>query len=282
MKKRILACALLLVLLTGCAPGVSKTDGKTVAATTWPVAQFAGAVVSGTDITVTRVISEPVSCLHDYSLSVDQMKAAENSQAVVISGAGLEDFMSDALASCPAVIDASQGIETTTGAEGVDPHIWMDPENAVKMVQNIAAGLAKLYPEDRDVFLKNADAYCKKLDDLDQYGQDRLRTLKSRELVTFHDGFAYFAKAFDLTIAAAIEEEAGSEASAADLKGIVALVEKDKIPAVFTETNGSTAAASVIESETGVPGYTLDMCLGETDYLTAMKNNIDTIGEALG
>jgi ABC-type Zn uptake system ZnuABC Zn-binding protein ZnuA len=100
--------------------------------------------------------------------------------------------------------------------------------------------------------------------------------------VTFHDGFAYFAKAFDLTIAAAIEEEAGSEASAADLKGIVALVEKDKIPAVFTETNGSTAAASVIESETGVPGYTLDMCLGETDYLTAMKNNIDTIGEALG
>ena len=94
MKKRILACALLLVLLTGCAPGVSKTDGKTVAATTWPVAQFAGAVVSGTDITVTRVISEPVSCLHDYSLSVDQMKAAENSQAVVISGAGLEDFMS--------------------------------------------------------------------------------------------------------------------------------------------------------------------------------------------
>ena len=93
MKKRILACALLLVLLTGCAPGVSKTDGKTVAATTWPVAQFAGAVVSGTDITVTRVISEPVSCLHDYSLSVDQMKAAENSQAVVISGAGLEDFM---------------------------------------------------------------------------------------------------------------------------------------------------------------------------------------------
>jgi ABC-type Zn uptake system ZnuABC Zn-binding protein ZnuA len=97
-----------------------------------------------------------VSCLHDYSLSVDQMKAAENSQAVVISGAGLEDFMSDALASCPAVIDASQGIETTTGAEGVDPHIWMDPENAVKMVQNIAAGLAKLYPEDRDVFLKNA------------------------------------------------------------------------------------------------------------------------------
>jgi len=282
MKKRILACALLLALLTGCASGVSKTDGKTVAATTWPVAQFTEAVASGTGITVTRVISEPVSCLHDYSLSVDQMKAAENSQAVVISGAGLEGFMADALAHCPTVIDASQGIETLTGQEGTDPHIWMDPENAVKMVRNIEAGLAKLYPDDQDAFRKNADACCEKLEKLDQYGQDRLRTLKSRELVTFHDGFAYFAKAFDLTIAAAIEEEAGSEASAADLKDIVALVEKDSIPAVFTETNGSTAAASVIESETGVPGYTLDMCLGETDYWTAMKNNIDTIGEALG
>ena len=282
MLKKLFACAAILsLLLCGCASS-NQAEKKSVAATTWPVCQFAQAVAEGTDVTVTRVISEPVSCLHDYSLSVRQMEAVEKSAAVIISGAGLEDFMKDALAASPAVIDASEGIETRPGEDGTDPHIWMDPENAAAMVRNIAAGLAGLYPGSADTFRKNADAYCAKLEALDRYGKDTLKTLSCRELVTFHDGFAYFAGAFDLTIAAAIEEEAGSEASAKDLKGISELVQADAIPAVFVETNGSTAAASVISGQTGAKVYTLDMCLGEDDYLTAMTHNIDTIKEALG
>jgi zinc transport system substrate-binding protein len=281
LKKLLAGAAILAILLCGCSAPAQKNE-KSVAATTWPVCQFAQAVAEGTGVTVARVISEPVSCLHDYSLSVRQMEAVGKSAAVIISGAGLEDFMKDALAQAPAVIDASEGIETTASDEGTDPHVWMDVKNAETMVENIAKGLAELYPNDAAAFQKNADAYCRKLAALDEYGKNELKDLSCRELVTFHDGFTYFAKAYDLTIAASIEEEAGSEASAKDLKGISELVKKDKIPGIFVETNGSTAAASVVSQAAGVKVYTLDMCLGKDDYLTAMKKNFDTIKGALG
>ena len=89
------ALLLSVLLLCACAAPVSSSG---VAATTGPVAQFARAIAAGTDVTVTQVIADSVSCLHDYSLSVRQMQTIENSRLVLISGAGLEDFMEDALA----------------------------------------------------------------------------------------------------------------------------------------------------------------------------------------
>ena len=113
MYRRILALALLLALvLTGCAQAPASVDEACVAATTYPVWQFTCAVTEGTGLRVERVISEPVSCVHDYALSVEQMKILSRSRAVVISGLGLEDFMADVLPDGERCIDASAGIET--------------------------------------------------------------------------------------------------------------------------------------------------------------------------
>ena len=105
--------------------------------------------------------------------------------------------------------------------------------------------------------------------------------------MTFPDGFQYFAAAFDLELLKSIEEEEGSEASAAEIKEIVALIEEHDIPAIFTEKNGSDATAQAIARETGVAVYPLNMIMsgegsGIQPYIDAMNANLQTIAQALG
>ena len=114
------------------------------------------------------------------------------------------------------------------------------------------------------------------------YGDEALANLSCRELVTFHDGFSYFADSFGLTIAAAMEVESGSEPSAKELEAIIAIVEEDQIPAVFYETNGEAGSAEVVANETGCSVWTLDMAISSSDYFAAMRENIDIVKEALG
>lgn len=270
---RSFAIILALFLLTACAAAPAAEGG--VAATTAPVAQFAAAIAEGTDIPVTQIITDSVSCLHDYSLSVRQMEAVERSDLVLLSGAGLEDFMQDCLSSAETV-DCSAGV--TLRPE--DPHIWLDPDNAAIMAENICAALSDHYPEHTEVFAENALELTAQLRELKQWGVRELADLDRRSIITFHDGFAYLADAFGLEILAAVEEESGSEASAADLTAIIGLVEEYDLSCVFTEVNGSDAAASVICAETGAAAYTLDTAMS-TDYFTAMEQNIRTLKEAL-
>ncbi len=283
MKRRIIAMILTaLCLLSGCA-GKQRADKADILATTAPVAQMVSAIVEGSGLTVATLISEPVSCLHDYSLSVAQMETVEQAKLVVLSGAGLEEFMGDALAGCETVVDASEGVALLPGEEGEsDPHIWLSPENMIAMTQNVEAALAEAYPAQKALFARNAETWIAELRTLQAYGEEQLAALGCRELVTFHDGFAYFARAFDLELAAAMEIEAGSEPSAQELEEIIRLLETRRIPAVFTETNGTADAAELVSKETGCAVYKLDTAIGTADYLAAMYQNIDTIKEALG
>ena len=162
------------------------------------------------------------------------------------------------------------------------PHIWLSPVNAEAMAQNICTGLSARYPQYTHTFQNNLGLLINDLDTLAQYGEDTLASIQCRELITFHDGFSYFADAFGLTIVKAVEEESGSEASARDLIDLVTLVEEHKLPAVFTEVSGSTSAAGIIARETGCGAFPLDMAMAGDSYFEAMYHNIDTIKEALG
>lgn len=286
--KRLIALLGLVFLLCGCA---SRQKPAQIAATTAPVYEFTERLCQGTDLTVTRLITENVSCLHDYSLSVRQVKAAEGAEIIVLSGAGLEAFMDDLLKG-KTTADGSQNIhllgcehEHDHGDhthEDADPHIWLSPENAMVMATNICDSLCHRYPQYQKIFEANLQQLLQDLQALQAYGKDQLADLRSRELITFHDGFAYFAQAFDLTVLRAVEEESGSEASAGDLKELCGLVWEHKLPAVFTEVSGSTEAAQIISRETGVPIFQLDMAMSGSSYFDAMYHNIDTVKEALG
>ncbi len=306
MKKTILSLLLSgLLLLSACGSGTTAAsepaeddDTLHILATTYPVYLFTTAVTEGVEgVEVTRLIQQEISCLHDYTLTVNDMKAIEAADVIVMNGVGLEDFMADALSTSDApVIDCSEGVELlpAMGHEGhdhdteYDPHIWMDPERAGQMVENIRAGLAQADPDhaetyatqafDTSFFLQNW--YSVKLDVIASEQPDL--QLPHRELITFHDGFQYFAEAFDLDLLKAIEEEEGSEASAAEIKEIVGLVRDYDIPAIFTEKNGSDATARTIARETGCEVFQLDMIMsgegtGLGAYTEAMDENLRTI-----
>lgn len=283
MKK--LSIILIIALLSGVFAGCNGNNHAQVAATTSAVYQFTSALCADTGISVTKLVTESVSCLHDYSLNIHQVQAANAAEVIVISGGGLEEaFMGDVLRG-KNVIDSSTGIELAVRNEVTkekDSHLWLSPVHAKQMAKNICDGLSKQYPEKKDAFEKNLVALNGKFDELQSYGTEQLNALTCREMITFHDGFGYFADAFDLTILRSIEEEAGSEASARELEELIGLVETHKLPAIFTETNGSAVSAHTIKSETGVEVYALDMCMGNLDYFAAMRRNIDTVKEALG
>ena len=288
----LLTIVLLLCLsLGGCAVQASAD----IAATTLPMWQFTCRLTEGTDLTVNRLVTENVSCLHDYTLTVRQMQAIEAADVVILSGAGLEEFLADALGSA-AVIDASEGIELLESGhhhhheEEVheeahhhehDPHIWLSPAHAMEQARNICAGLSARYPEYAADFEKNLAALLTDLQTLEDYGKAQLSDLGSREILTFHDGFAYLADAFGIEIVEAIEEESGAEASAKELIHLIEEVRHHDIRAIFVEENGSGSAASIIAAETGTELGTLSMAMSGDDYFEAMYANIDALKEAL-
>ena len=294
MKKIILAFLLLALLLpaVGCAAQEEK-ERVTVVATTYPIYLFAQAVTDGTEgVVVERLDTGSASCLHDYTLSMADMKKLERADLIALNGAGLEDFMGDALAaSDAAVIDCSEGIELlpALGHEGhdhdteYDPHIWMCEESALVMMNNILHGLGALDEKNLDCYRENAAAAAALVPEDDA----RMENLACPYLITFHDGFQYFALDNGLNLLKSIEEEEGAEASAAEIQEVVDLVREYEIPAIFTERNGSEATARAISRETGCAVYQLDMIMsvdgtGIQPYLDAMQKNIDTIAEALG
>ena len=283
-----------LLLLCGCANAAPPAD---IAATTLPVWEFTSRICDGTPLSVTRLVTEEVSCLHDYALNVRQVKAAEAADVIVISGAGLEEFMEDLLHG-KNTVDASTGISLLIPEEHhheeedhhenheghdhqQDPHIWLSPVNAAIMAENIFSGLAAQYPQHKPQFETNLQQLLLELDQLNHYGEERLNALSCRDLITFHDGFAYLAECYDLHILEAVEEESGSEASAKELIQLIEEVEHHKIPAIFTEKSGSVSAAGIIARETGCRSFTLDMAMAGDSYFDAMYHNIDTLKEAL-
>lgn len=323
MKQRvfslIMAAAL---LLSGCAsgqPGAKSEGGEEVlriVATTYPVYLFATAVTEGVEgISVDRLNTGETSCLHDYTLSVHDMKLLEGADVIAMNGVGLEDFMADALAASDAlVIDCSEGVELLENRSHhhddhdhshdghdhghFDPHIWMSPTNAVTMMENVAAALGKLDPDNGQSYTDNLAAAVNLLCEGKQDFADQMMNVAAtahtsldsvcthRELITFHDGFQYFVRAIDLELLESIEEEAGSEASAHEIVEITELVKEHGIPAIFTEVNGSDATAKAIARETSCGVYDLDMIMGGEGsgirpYFDAMKKNIQTVAEAM-
>lgn len=298
MKKLLAPLCALVLLLTACGqPAASQTedDGKLhVLATTYPVYLFTTAVTEGAEnVEVSLLVNQQTSCLHDYTLTVNDMKAIEGADVIVMNGAGLEDFMDDALSASDAqVIDCSEGMDLlpAQGHEGhdhdteYDPHIWMDPANAQTMLGTIAGGLGQITGQD---FQARCTQVQEQVAQAGQQWKEQLTALSSPRLITFHDGFQYFSRYFGLELLKAIEEEEGSEASAQEIKEIVALVDQYQLPAIFTEVNGSDSTAQAISRETGCEVYQLNMIMsgdgtGIQPYLDAMQKNVDTLVEALG
>ena len=288
MKKSILfgilTALLVLLVLPFCGTPAVEKPRLTVVCATYPIYLFVSSLADGVEgVAVERLDTGSTSCLHDYALSMADMKKLERADLIAINGAGLEEFLEDALAASDAqVIDCSAGVELLENlshrhdGDGHDshdhghwdPHYWMDPANARIMADNLRGGMALTDPEHAGEYEANA---VKTEEILLQVEKDA-RELMERYLpqgvpglITFHDGFPYFARAFHLPLLASIEEEAGSEASAREIVEITELVKEYDIPVIFTEVNGSDATARAISRETGCRVAQLTMIMDGPD-----------------
>jgi len=280
----ILTALLVLLVLPFCGTPAAEKPRLTVVCATYSIYMLASSLAENVDgVAVERLDTGTASCLHDYTLSMADMKKLERADIIALNGAGLEEFLEDALAASDAqVIDCSAGVELLENlshrhdGDGHDshdhghwdPHYWMDPANARIMADNLRGGMALTDPEHAGEYEANA---VKTEEILLQVEKDA-RELMERYLpqgvpglITFHDGFQYFARAFHLPLLASIEEEAGSEASAREIVEITRLVKEYDIPVIFTEVNGSDATARAISRETGCRVAQLTMIMDGPD-----------------
>ena len=292
MKKIVTAllAALLLFCAAACTDAPAKPEDGTfrVTATFYPIWVMAANVVDGVDgVELTLLAPPQTGCLHNYQLLPKDMRTLSDTDLLLINGAGMEPFMAKVAENYKdlPVVDTSEGLALMADGEETNPHVWLDPANAVKQTRALADALTKALPEKAEQLQANADAYTAKLEALSGEVTEALSGLSCRKMVTSHDAFDYFAAAFELEIAAVIQSDEEAEPSAQKVAEITALMTEEKIPAVFTEPDTTTEAPGVIAKEAGAKVIVLDpLTTGELDaeaYEKAMRANAAAIAEGM-
>lgn len=288
MKKGFaLLLALLLLPLGGC--GASAED-ISVMATFYPVYVLAENVLEGVEgVTLSSMTPPSTGCLHDYQLLTSDMRALGKAKALLINGAGMENFLPDVQGQFPQlkIVDCSQGVELMEEeGGGFNAHIWLAPQNAVRMVENLRDGLTALLPESAEKISANAEGYIARLNALDAELAETIAALPQKKIVTFHEAFPYFARAYGLEVVAVVALEPDEPISPRMLKQVIQTVKDAGCPPLFSEPQYENTALRTVAAETGAPIYELDPLAtggGEmTAYEDTMRKNLAVLREALG
>jgi zinc transport system substrate-binding protein len=289
----ILSVLILNSVLSGCKGGNANLQSKfTIVTSFYPI--YISAINVARDIPSVDVINMTASqtgCLHDYQLKPQDLKTLQRANVFIINGAGMESFLDEVIKKQTRlnIIEASKGIELLKDHNGEDnAHVWVSVTNAITQVQNISDMLSRLNPENADKYKSNAAAYTQKLIELKSKMHLSLDTMINKDIITFHEAFPYFAKEFNLNIAAVIEREPGTAPTPTELKEIIEIVKKTNVKALFAEPQYEAKAAQTIANETGAKVYSLDPAVsGQAkkdafdDYIHIMENNSKTLQKAL-
>lgn len=239
-------------------------------------------------VTVTNMTRQVSGCLHDYQLSPDDMKILSNADIFVVNGAGMESFLEKVIKDRPKlkIVNASRGIDLIKDNNIENPHVWVSVSLHKRQIENIAAGLSKYNPQNAATYRKNADAYIQKLEELRMKMSNFTKTIRNRDIITFHEAFPYFAKEFGLNIVAVIEREPGSDPDARELANTIDIIRREKVRVLFAEPQYSAKSAEIIAKEAKAKLYTLDPVvsgpMAADAYLKIMEKNLEVLQEALG
>lgn len=287
---RLLPLLPIVALMAGCG-GVQDKKEKLIATSFYPMYLAAANIAQGVPgVRVVNITKPFTGCLHDYQLTTEEVKTLAGSDVFVVNGGGMESFLDKITAQLPhlKIIDASEGLQMMADGHGeANPHLWVSVSGAMGQVRNIAKGLAEADPANAAAYQRNADAYLARLDSLRARMLEGTKDLKSRDIITFHEAFPYFARELGLNVAEVIQREPGTAPSPAELAGTIKMVRAKKIKALFAEPQYPAKDAEVIARETGAAVYTLDpVSTGPMDdldgYIKAMDANLITLKRALG
>lgn len=303
MKKTALIVLLLawtMLLFGGCA-AQGAGQQVNILTTFYPMYIFTLNIADGIDgVSVQNMADQSIGCLHDYQLQTRDMVALEEADALVINGGGMEQFMDKviSLRSDLPVITASEGIEMLPlsghehahaheeeACDEVNAHVWLDPLLAVRQIENIAEGLCAADPAHADAYRANAAAYALRIEALYQDMKAQLAPVSGMKIVTFHEAFPYFARAFGIEIAGVIEHEQGEEPGTREIAETCDLVKALGVKALFVEPQYPQKAAETIARETGAGLYRLDPVVSgdssKESYELIMRENARVLLEAL-
>ncbi len=286
MKRKI---AVVLLALCLALPGMGNASSEGAILTSfYPIYILTANLIQGIpDVSLTNLAAPEVGCLHDYRLTTADMKALSKADVFIVNGAGMESFLTDVAAQFGGLkqIVATEGIPLE---EDGNAHVWLSAKGAALMAENIALGLADAFPEHSEAITANLQAYLDRLAQLDETLLKGLEPVQGKDIVTFHEAFPYFAKAYGLNVAAVIEREPGEALNPKELKELVDIVRDLHSPPLFIEPQYPDLAATTLAAETGAKVYTLDPIvtgpLGQealTYYEQIMLQNMETLLDAL-
>jgi zinc transport system substrate-binding protein len=267
----------------------AKDDRLLVAASIAPLADFTRQV--GGDHVQVITLVPPGASPHTFELSPSQVKRVAGADVLVLNGVGLEYWADKLIQSAGnpelMVVDSSQGIEILggdAGEPGGNPHIWLDPQNAIVQVSHIRDALTQADPAHAEEYWANAERYIHELRTLDQEISDEVATWSRRQFITFHPAWVYFARRYGLEQAAVIQRSPGREPSPAEVAHIIETARRIGARAIFAEPQFSPGAAQTIAEESGAQVLFLDplgSSLADPSYGNLMLYNVAHMAQAL-
>jgi len=266
-----------------------------VAASFYPLYYFTSQIVGdkGTVLNITPAGAEP----HDYEPLPQDIINIEQSKLLVLNGQ-LEPWGSEIKTNLAGkstkILEVGTGLisRTVTGEDGTvgaDPHIWLDPKLAQKIVDKITASLTQIDPSDSKTFQSNHDILIAKLVSLDQEYQTGLAQCTSHDIITSHAAFGYLGSEYGLTQIPISGLSPDAEPSLQDLARIAKFARDNHVQYIFFESLVSPKLADTIASEVGAKTLVLSPLEGLTpgeiaagrDYFSVMRDNLTNLRTAL-
>ena len=181
----------------------------------------------------------------------------------------------------------------------VDPHFWFDIKLYKEATKNAAEDLEKLLPEEKESIEKNLESYLTKLDELDKENKEKISSIPeaSRYLITPHDAFNYFSRAYNIPVKAPQGVSTDSEVANKDIEDTVNFIVKNKVKAIFAESTTDPMRMEKLKEAVKAKGFDVKVVSGEgkelfsdslasegqvgDNYIDMYKHNVDLIVENL-
>jgi manganese/iron transport system substrate-binding protein len=265
--------------------------------TTFTVIQDIAQNVAGT-AAIVESITKPGAEIHDYQPTPLDIVKAQSADLVIWNGLNLERWFEkffQNVKDVPSVV-VTEGVAPMGIAEGPykdkpNPHAWMSPSNALIYVENIRKALVRHDPANAEAYNRNAAQYAARIKALDEPLRGRLAAIPEtqRWLVSSEGAFSYLARDYGLREAYLWPINADEQGTPQQVRRVIDLVRKNKIPVVFSESTISDKPARQVAKETGARyGGVLyvDSLSDERgpvpSYLKLLEVTVDTVAKGFG
>lgn len=265
LKAKIWFGAAVVLLLSASFPA-SAQDGPLKVVATFSILGDMAKTIGGDRVSVTTLVS-PDGDVHTYQPTPSDARAVGGAAVVVTNGFGLEGWLGRLMSATqfkgktviatsgitPLTMEEEEGAAPGKPKQTTDPHAWQSLANGQIYVANIVKGLAEADPAHAAFYRQSGDAYRQQLAELDRKVRDELAAVpkRKRRVITTHDAFQYYGKAYGISFLAPVGISTENEPSAGELGRLERQIKREQIKALFLENVTSPNLIEQIAKDTG-------------------------------